>query len=150
MDDRKKPLKHMAPHEKISYFTEMIEVNAYDARAWYERGHWRGVVGEHEDAIADLDEALRLNPDFAWAHYERGLVREAMGNLAEAQADLEQAIGLRAAHTSGWRFHLALGRVALRRGRRDRARDALDYVLRIRPNDGEARHLWDELRRQEH
>ena len=43
----------------------------WKAAAYHNRGNAKGVLGRHEEAIADYDEALRINPQLAAAYYNR-------------------------------------------------------------------------------
>ncbi len=51
-------------------------------------------MGDYEQALTDLDEAIRLSPDYAVAYRDRGLAHKAQGNLIAARADWERAIEL--------------------------------------------------------
>ena len=51
-------------------------------------------LGRHEEAVADLDEAIRLQPHFAGAYITRGIVKNHLGRKEEAIADCKTAIGL--------------------------------------------------------
>jgi len=63
--------------------------------------------GRHEEAIADLDEAIRLAPDHAEAWLNRGLAKGSLGQYEEAIADFDEAIRLAPDHAEAW-----LGRCA--------------------------------------
>ncbi|MFE5486089.1 tetratricopeptide repeat protein [Streptomyces sp. NPDC056527] len=63
----------------------------------------RGVVhrlaGRYEQAITDLDHAIRLNPRYAWAIANRGAARRRAGHHGAARGDIEQALGMEPANT---------------------------------------------------
>ena len=64
---------------------------AQEARARADRGHAREAAGAHEDAIADLTQAIAMHalPAVEEAHllFDRGVIRDALGQLDAAAAD---------------------------------------------------------------
>ena len=62
--------------------------------AYSNRGNAQNNLGRHEEAIADLDEAIRLNPDFAMAYYNRGRANTSLNHMDKARRDFEAAIAL--------------------------------------------------------
>jgi tetratricopeptide (TPR) repeat protein len=65
------------------------------ASALSNRGAAYANTGRREQAMADLDAAIRLDPTNAFAHLNRGLVRDALGHHEAAIADLTEAIRLK-------------------------------------------------------
>ena len=51
-------------------------------------------MGQHDQALQDLNHAIWLNPDFAEAYYNRGLTYRSLGQQAMAQQDLKRAAEL--------------------------------------------------------
>ena len=47
----------------------------WKAAAYYNRGNTKGVLGQHEEAIADYDKALQIDPQLAAAYYNREAAR---------------------------------------------------------------------------
>jgi len=47
-----------------------------------------------EDAIADLDEAIRRKPDYAEAYYIRGIAKRNLDRTVEARDDFQTALEL--------------------------------------------------------
>ena len=60
----------------------------------YNRGIAKARLGRHQDAIADIDQAIQLRPDFADAYSNRGNTKVLLGRYQEAIADYDQAIRL--------------------------------------------------------
>ena len=56
------------------------------------RGCIKGLAGNYESALEDLDQALKLKPDDVLALVARGVFRFLSGDLVGALADLDQAI----------------------------------------------------------
>ena len=54
----------------------------------------RQALHEHEDAIADYDQAIRSTPDYAEAYCKRGTAKAALGLNDEALEDFETALEL--------------------------------------------------------
>ena len=54
----------------------------------------RAVLGQHDAAIADYDEALRLNPNYAEAYNNRGVAKVQLRRIDEARQDFEMALNL--------------------------------------------------------
>ena len=50
------------------------------ADEFYHRGLSRKDRGEHEQAVADFDEAIRLDDEHERAHFDRGVCRTALGD----------------------------------------------------------------------
>ncbi|RUO98589.1 tetratricopeptide repeat protein [Hyphomicrobium sp.] len=65
-------------------------MNLADAYAY--RANASEMVGNHSDALADLDKAIQLNPNQAGLYNNRGNVYLAAGNEAEALANYGDAI----------------------------------------------------------
>ena len=49
------------------------------------------MLGQHQDAIADCDQAIKLKPDYAAAYLNRGLSYLETNQQEEARRDLETA-----------------------------------------------------------
>lgn len=63
--------------------------------ALYERALLNYAEGRQNDALADLDRAIKLSPRAANAYYARGLVLNALGNAAGALNDFNQVLLLK-------------------------------------------------------
>ena len=66
------------------------------AIAYNNRGNAKHMLGQHAEAIADHDEAIRLETDYAIAYSNRGNAKAALGRREEAIADYDEAIRLEA------------------------------------------------------
>ncbi len=53
--------------------------------------HIRYLRGDYQEALEDLERALRLRPDLASAHYHRGLVYRRLGDAGKARNAFLQA-----------------------------------------------------------
>ncbi|MYA06025.1 MAG: tetratricopeptide repeat protein, partial [Caldilineaceae bacterium SB0664_bin_22] len=64
------------------------------ARSFYEAGIAKAARGQHAEALADFENALRLSPQNAVYLYYRGAMKAHLGWADEAQADFENALRL--------------------------------------------------------
>ncbi|MYK18021.1 tetratricopeptide repeat protein [Candidatus Poribacteria bacterium] len=78
----------------IANISEGID-NDVTAGAFFARGIIKeGALGRHEEAISDLNEAIRLLPNYAEAYFTRGVSKANLGRHEEAISDLNEAIRL--------------------------------------------------------
>ena len=67
---------------------------AASAETYFRRGDTNYATGQHQEAIAAYDTAIRLRPDFANAYVNRGLAKEKLGQHEAAIIDYSRAIEL--------------------------------------------------------
>jgi predicted O-linked N-acetylglucosamine transferase (SPINDLY family) len=105
------------------------------ARELNDRGNAYRALGRFEEALADLDGAVRLLPDSPHVLNNRGNVLRDLGRLPEALADFNAALALLPDFTTACcnRGHALLD---LHRPRE--ALECFEAVLRSLPQDGEA------------
>ena len=65
---------------------------AVSAETYFRRGDANYAMGQHQEAIAAYDAAIRLQPDFANAYNNRGLAKEKLGQHQAAITDYSRAI----------------------------------------------------------
>ena len=88
----------------IANISEGID-NDVAAGAFFARGMIKeSTLGRHEEAISDLNEAIRLKPNYAEAYFARGLSKNNLGRREEAISDLNEAIRLRPNHAEAYFF----------------------------------------------
>jgi predicted Zn-dependent protease len=100
-------------------------------------------AGLLEKAIESLDPLLRMHPTVAEYPYLLGEARARQEKLDEAEALWHRAVELEATFVP---VRLALARLYLRGTRHDEARRELDEVLRLDPENVEAKALLDATR----
>ena len=79
--------------DALAYFGERIRNNPSDDRAWAMRATAQRWQGRLDNAIQDINEAIRLNPSTAW-YNNRGLTYYKMKDQDRAIADYNEAIRL--------------------------------------------------------
>ncbi len=85
--------------ELIFQFTQQYpQTDPDDAEAFKNRGAAYGFKGEYDQAIRDLDQAIRMDPDDAGAFNNRGWAYYKKGQVDSAISDYDQAIRLRPDH----------------------------------------------------
>jgi tetratricopeptide (TPR) repeat protein len=75
----------------IANISEGID-NDKAAAAFLARGAANSNLGKHDEAISDLNEAIRLNPNLAEAYFTRGFTNESLRKVEEAQTDYQTAL----------------------------------------------------------
>ena len=69
--------------------------NDIAAAAFFARGSLKTNLDRHEEAISDVNEALRLRPNYVEAYLIRGLSKNNLGRYEEAISDVNEALRLR-------------------------------------------------------
>ena len=77
----------------IANISEGID-NDKAAAAFFARGAANSNLGKYDEAISDLNEAIRLNPNLAGLYMVRGVAHGNLGKYDEAISDLNEAIRL--------------------------------------------------------
>ncbi|MBH8576641.1 tetratricopeptide repeat protein [Nostocaceae cyanobacterium CENA369] len=90
-------------------FSQAIELNHNDYRAYYNRGCACGRSGDNSCAIRDFAVALKLNPINAMAYLNRGIAYHQLGHEQAAIADLQKAVAYFAQHRETKIYEKALG-----------------------------------------
>ena len=72
-------------------FSNILEVQKDNERAYYYRGISRAAQGRHQKAIDDLSQSLSRNNNRGIAHLIRGLSYAELGNKSDAVLDINSA-----------------------------------------------------------
>ncbi len=77
--------------QAIADFTQAIQFNDRDLRAYYNRGCTYHQQGQLTAALQDFSQVLQIAPNHAQAYLSRGLLQQQLGNSEAALADLQEA-----------------------------------------------------------
>ncbi len=128
----------------IEHAQKAVQIMPQDPAAFFTLGVAYHRLGELAKAAEALESVVYLAPRTdggAAALREEAEVKEAMGNYAEAQTCYEKLCGWRPSSLAAW---LGLGRIYLRQGKRDQAREALERCRRLDPDNPAVRQAWIE------
>lgn len=109
-----------------------IELSPNDVRPRLVEAQALLLLGRHDEALAAAERALTLAPGSADAHYQRGAVQVGLNNFAAAEVDFRTALRLSPDHTAAMND---LAVVLILDGQREEAKQLLERVLELRPDD---------------
>ena len=97
----------------IASISEGID-NDIAAAAFYARGTIKNNLSKNEEAISDLNEAIRLRSNYAEAYLLRGISKNNLGRHEEAILDVNEAIRLKPNYAEAY-FCRSLAKISLRK-----------------------------------
>jgi lipoprotein NlpI len=118
----------------VSLASRAVEAEPRNAGTWYLRGRMRSEQRRFDEALKDLNEAVRLAPLAAPVLHDRGEVRFALGDVEGAMGDFDRFVGLEprsAAH------HWQRGITCYYTGRFEEGRRQFERHRTVNPNDVE-------------
>jgi Tfp pilus assembly protein PilF len=119
--------------ERVSVMCAEIDpTGRFGAQAANLSGMARFMLGEHQAAASDFEEALRRRPDFVMPHLGLGNVAKELGDLHDAQSHYEKVLA--AGHNIA-AVHSGLGDVYERRGEFGHAVEQFSAALDQAPGD---------------
>jgi tetratricopeptide (TPR) repeat protein len=118
----------------LSAYTEAINLNSNDFRAYINRGNTHRALQDNQAAIADYNQAIKINPNYAITYNNRGAAHNDLGDKQAALADYNEAIRLNPHYA--WAYS---GRGNVRNDLGDKQAALADYnqAIKIDPN-----HAW--------
>lgn len=78
----------------IKLYTEGLELNPNDAKAYFNRDTHYSMLEQYNKAIEDYDKAIQLEPDTFAFYYNRGIVCDDLERYEQAVQDYTKAIEL--------------------------------------------------------
>ena len=125
----------VSPDQQISGCTAIIESASDElsmlATAFNNRASAYFSQGLIEQAIRDLDQAVKLNPNYAHAFVHRGMAYRSMGQYDRAIQDFDQAIKLEPNYTHAFAER---GSAYSHQGQHQRAIQDFDQAIKLEPN----------------
>ena len=88
-------LRRRQPEAAERALTTALELDAFSAPAYYQRGNARDDLGDAAGALEDYATAIGLNPEYLQAYYNRGIVLNNLGRYREAVAAFNDVVALR-------------------------------------------------------
>ena len=79
---------------KIERYTQAIEIDPDDFKAYNNRGNAYDDMGEYDQAIADYTEAIKIDPNHAMAYSNRGFSKKNLAKKLDAEGKTAEALGL--------------------------------------------------------
>jgi len=79
-------------HMAMNDFTRAISLNPYDTGAWVMRSHVFLAFNDTNNAMSDLDQAIRIDPNYAIGYMNRGEVKFRSGE--DGTSDVNQGFAL--------------------------------------------------------
>ena len=84
-------LKRVVP--ALDDFNNALRLNPDQADAWLNRGVAKITLGQHADALVDIQKGIDLGPsEPAVGFYDRAVAHENLGNVREAYYDYQRAL----------------------------------------------------------
>ena len=102
------------------------------ARDYFTRGMLRYRQQDRQNALADLDRAIKLQPNFVDAYNNRGIIKGAMGDTTGAIADYTRAIAIEPKYFEAYANR---GFARLSSGDKTGAAADLQIANQLKPND---------------
>jgi tetratricopeptide (TPR) repeat protein len=137
-------LKHY--DDAVTAFTVCISLAPPQAPCYCNRAMAQAAAGRIDRALKDYDHALHHDPAFAAAALNRGILHLGEKHYGAALTDLRKAAEL-GADPGTVRYNLAL--VHLAQKDRKAALSCLQQALQLRPDNQQAKELYDQLQRQQ-
>jgi tetratricopeptide (TPR) repeat protein len=122
-------------NNSFTLFSHVLEVTQNNYVAYNGRGIAYFKLGRYQEAIEDLNKALRIRPDFDAAYNNRGIVYVDLGRYQEAIEDLGQVIRIRPDYAEAYNN---LGAVYGQLGRWQEAVKVCVQAVKIKPDYAEA------------
>lgn len=140
--------------EAIASQRRVLQYRSGDAGAWGSLGYFERMAGHPAEALAALARAVEIAPGFAPAHNERAMALVQAGRKEEGIEALRQAVAVAPEFLAAWRnlakllyldHVVALQQEGVAAADGGPARDAIERVLALAPDDVEFGYLRDAL-----
>jgi tetratricopeptide (TPR) repeat protein len=130
--------------EAIAHFDAALQADPDNANAHFNLGNALVTVHRLPEALSQYQEAVRLEPGFAQARFNLGNALLSSGKPDDAIPEYRKAVELQP-NVAEYHFNLAQALLRIP-GREREAADALNIVLKLQPENDEARQLLKQLR----
>jgi serine/threonine protein kinase/tetratricopeptide (TPR) repeat protein len=134
------------PAEAIPYYTAALALRPKNPGVYLNRALALEGIQRLDEALADLDQAVKLAPNYAIAWRVRGRILGKKGDPQGAIDSLKQAL---AHNPKDATAHSNLGNAFFKQGKVEEAKAefraaaaAFEEVVRLKPADGDLRYSW--------
>ncbi len=117
----------------LNDFDQAVRLNAYNDRAFANRGRARAMAGNLPAALEDLNRAVALAPREAANYINRGIARDLSGDPEGAFADMNTALRLQPNVPDAW---AGRARISSHRGNYEDALRDYQRALQLNPSNG--------------
>lgn len=93
--------------KSIQYFTDVLELDNQNSKAYFLRGYANNILNLYDNAIKDYDESIRLNPTYYYSYNNRGAAKYTSKKYDEAIEDYNEAIRINSTNPDAY-FNRAL------------------------------------------
>ncbi|NLS91140.1 MAG: tetratricopeptide repeat protein [Planctomycetaceae bacterium] len=133
-------LKQGKFREAIEQFDAELEAHPTRPRVYFDRADAWYRLREYDNALRDIDEAIKLKPEIAGYQFFRAHVLLELGRVDEASAHYEAALVQDPGFKEGW----LAGAIALKQGKFREAIEQFNTVLEADPTHSLAYHYRGE------
>jgi cytochrome c-type biogenesis protein CcmH/NrfG len=127
-------------------FSHALQVTENNYIAYGCLGNALLTKGQIDEAISQLQEAIRLKPDYSYARNNLGIAFATKGQIDEAISQYQEVIRLKPDYAEA---HNNLGKALARKGRTDEAISQFQEAIRLKLDDAKAHYnLGDALARK--
>jgi tetratricopeptide (TPR) repeat protein len=122
--------------DSVALWSRALDVTSNNYMAHYALGSELGARGNHQEAIAHLQEALRINPEYTPGYNSLGIQLAESGKLNEATVQFSEVIRRDPGDASA---HNNLGNILVAEGKLAEAAQEYEAALRLSPDYLDAR-----------
>ncbi|MFO1088153.1 MAG: BTAD domain-containing putative transcriptional regulator [Hyphomicrobiales bacterium] len=100
------------------------------------------IAGRHEEAVAELNHAIRINPNFPGAHSDLAEQHALLGNIEEGKVAIRQSIKLNGFDPSDYWQHFVMAMIEFAANRNAAALEEARRAVRAQPGYVRAAIYW--------
>ncbi|MHB8108797.1 MAG: tetratricopeptide repeat protein [Syntrophorhabdaceae bacterium] len=122
--------------DEVTLWEDVVKKSPNSYRANFNAGFYHAMQGRYDDAIRELQAAIRINQNYPDAYNNLGLAYLHTGKLDASLREIQTALAL-APNVAN--LHESMGQVYMAQGELDKALEAFQRALKLDPNCIDAR-----------